>query len=469
MLKIRVNAMHDYLIFDKIGSGTFSTVYLVQKKHPKDKSRFAMKVMKDKFRSIDEIQKTDEVQIMNLLGSHENIVSLQDIIFEPKRMRLSLVLDLMDMSLLDLIAPDNPYLSVRECLRLTYQLLRALSYIHSKGFIHRDVKPENCLVQKNTMNLKLADFGSSRRPSKNSNMTEYIATRWYRPPECLLTSGEYGTELDIWAVGCVLYEMYTKQPLFPGQNTIDQLQKIHQIIGVPDDEQLSRVHMNNSALNNFDFTVDETTESNQNAFHGLKYLLPNVSDVVIDLLCCLLAYLPENRITASEALNHPAFDDIRAEFQVEQDELQMDRDEFESSNQSKDLYPPLHLKKSMKMQVPPIAGSAPVMSPVTNKRKSGGQINYPNFHSPQKGVVKPGIIHKQTSHRQNYENLIMNSTTKQAMKKNAKIIAPKSRLEPIHKPPPTINMYKSNLQSKMKSKSVLGKLSCLPAINIHPL
>lgn len=111
--------------------------------------------------------------------------------------------------------------------------------MHEKGIFHRDIKPENILVESSYdvwTGLKLADFGSCRGIYSRKPYTEYISTRWYRAPECLLTDGHYGEAMDTWSIGCVFYEISCLVPLFPGETEKDQLRKIHGIVGTPDEE-----------------------------------------------------------------------------------------------------------------------------------------------------------------------------------------------------------------------------------------
>ncbi|KAI8831371.1 kinase-like domain-containing protein, partial [Chytridium lagenaria] len=100
-----------------------------------------------------------------------------------------------------------------------------------QGIFHRDIKPENILIK--DQNIKIADLGSCRGIHSKQPYTEYIATRWYRSPECLLCDGIYNFKMDVWSVGCVLYEIMTKMPLFPGSNELDQLHRIHAVLGTP--------------------------------------------------------------------------------------------------------------------------------------------------------------------------------------------------------------------------------------------
>ena len=99
------------------------------------------------------------------------------------------------------------------------KLLRSCQHVHANGMIHRDIKPENILLNGDV--VKLADLGSCRGLYQDQPLTEYISTRWYRAPECLLTDGYYGYKMDIWGVGCVMYEILSLCPLFPGDDELD--------------------------------------------------------------------------------------------------------------------------------------------------------------------------------------------------------------------------------------------------------
>uniref|UniRef100_A0A8C9G9Q6 mitogen-activated protein kinase n=1 Tax=Piliocolobus tephrosceles TaxID=591936 RepID=A0A8C9G9Q6_9PRIM len=128
-------------------------------------------------------------------------------------------------------------LSEKTIMHYMYQLCKSLDHIHRNGIFHRDVKPENILIKDV---LKLGDFGSCRSVYSKQPYTEYISTRWYRAPECLLTDGFYTYKMDLWSAGCVFYEIASLQPLFPGVNELDQISKIHDVIGTPAQKTLTK-------------------------------------------------------------------------------------------------------------------------------------------------------------------------------------------------------------------------------------
>jgi serine/threonine protein kinase len=146
----------------------------------------------------------------------------------------------------------------------------------------------------------LADFGSCKGIYSKPPFTKYISTRWYRAPECLLTDGYYDFKLDIWAVGCVFFEIVTLLPLFPGENEIDQINKIHNILGTPSKEILKVILKDSSQ--DVDFPLKKGD--------GMKNLLTHVSPECHDLIEKLLIYNPEERCSAKDALAHPYFKEL---------------------------------------------------------------------------------------------------------------------------------------------------------------
>lgn len=119
-----------------------------------------------------------------------------------------------------------------EVRKIMFQIVQALAYVHKQGFFHRDLKPDNLLIQNNSI-VKISDFGLVREIRSAPPFTEYISTRWYRAPECVLRSRGYNYLVDIFALGCIMAELYMLRPLFPGNSELDQMNKICQVLGTP--------------------------------------------------------------------------------------------------------------------------------------------------------------------------------------------------------------------------------------------
>ena len=169
--------------------------------------------------------------------------------------------------------------------------------IEGRKKFHRDIKPENILLLKNK--VKLADLGSCKGIYSKPPFTEYISTRWYRAPECLLTDGYYNYKMDIWGVGCVFYELLTLEPIFPGDDEIDQVNKINYILGSPPEDLFEKFVKNSAHRNEFNFEYQKGV--------GIYRYLNHVSPDVVDLISKMLIYDPDLRPTARECLNHKCF------------------------------------------------------------------------------------------------------------------------------------------------------------------
>ena len=203
----------------------------------------------------------------------------------------------MDMNLYEAIEGRKKYLPERKAKYWIYQTLKALEFMHKNGIFHRDIKPENILLLKNK--VKLADLGSCKGIYSKPPFTEYISTRWYRAPECLLTDGYYNYKMDIWGVGCVFYELLTLEPIFPGDDEIDQVNKINYILGSPPEDLFEKFVKNSAHRNEFNFEYQKGV--------GIYRYLNHVSPDVVDLISKMLIYDPDLRPTARECLNHKCF------------------------------------------------------------------------------------------------------------------------------------------------------------------
>ncbi|CAF2950092.1 unnamed protein product [Rotaria sp. Silwood2] len=240
---------------------------------------------------MDEIQQIREIRVLKQLNGHPNIIFLREIIFDKRTGTLCLIFELMTMNLYEFIRGRQRLLPSETVCKFMYQLVKALEYLHRHTFFHRDVKPENILIKDDI--LKLADFGSCRQT---------LSKHPYRAPECLLTDGYYRNQMDIWSAGCVMFEIITLRPLFPGTNELDQISKIHDVLGTPPASTLDKFQHRNSAVD-FNFPPRRGT--------GIARHLAHCSSDTIDLINQLCVYDPDHRISATQALHHTYFDVIR--------------------------------------------------------------------------------------------------------------------------------------------------------------
>lgn len=255
--------------------------------------------MKTHFNSLDQVNNLREIQALRRLSQHPHIVKLLEILYDEPTGRLALVFELMEQNLYEWIRGRKQHFPEPKVKTYMYQLVKALDHMHRNGIFHRDIKPENVLLADDT--LKLADFGSCRGIYSKQPFTEYISTRWYRAPECLITDGYYGYKMDIWGLGCVFFEVLALFPLFPGSNELDQINKIHNIFGTPTPEILGKFkHLTTHMDINF-------AAKSGDGFHRL---LPHVSQEAKNIISKMLIYDPDERISTKEILKDPYFRDL---------------------------------------------------------------------------------------------------------------------------------------------------------------
>ncbi|KRX75407.1 Glycogen synthase kinase-3 beta [Trichinella sp. T6] len=182
-----------------------------------------------------------------------------------------------------------------------YQLFRALAYIHSLGICHRDIKPQNLLLDPDTAVLKLCDFGSAKHLIQGEPNVSYICSRYYRAPELIFGATNYTTSIDVWSAGCVLAELLLGQPIFPGESGVDQLVEIIKILGTPSRQQITKMNA----------TFAEFGLPQIKAHPWSKVFRPRTPPEAIDLISHLLEYSPDQRMTPLEACAHPVFNELR--------------------------------------------------------------------------------------------------------------------------------------------------------------
>jgi negative regulator of PHO system len=237
-----------------------------------------------------------EISLMKEL-KHDNIVSLHDVIHTENK--LMLVFEYMDKDLKKYMDSrgDRGALDPATIKSFMWQLLKGIAFCHDNRVLHRDLKPQNLLIN-NKGALKLADFGLARAFGIPVNtFSNEVVTLWYRAPDVLLGSRTYNTSIDIWSAGCIMAEMYTGRPLFPGTTNEDQLQKIFRLMGTPSERTWPGL------------TQFPEYKQNWNVFatQDMRLYLPQIDQTGLQLLGQMLQLRPELRISATEALRHPWF------------------------------------------------------------------------------------------------------------------------------------------------------------------
>ncbi|MCQ2821668.1 MAG: serine/threonine-protein kinase [archaeon] len=296
--------MEDYDIICRLGGGSFADVYKALEKNTGEV--VAIKVLKQKYnkwedcldlRECKSLKKLHEEPIAHQLGI-KHIIKLKQIIFIKETGTLNLIFEFMEKDLFELMKATSPkHLSEGQIRAIIYQTLLGLSLMHKYGFFHRDMKPENLLVVGET--VKIADFGLAREIRSLPPYTEYVSTRYYRAPECILKSTNYNSPVDIWALGCIMAEMYLHpQPLFFGNNEKEVLIKICSILGSPTHstwpegiQQAQKVGIKFPSMPGTD----------------LANVIPQASPEAIDLMYQMINWDPNKRATAHNLLQHPFF------------------------------------------------------------------------------------------------------------------------------------------------------------------
>ena len=306
MEEMELETQGRYIFKKVLGRGAYGIVFSAKDK--KLKRLVAVKRVEHIFDStLDAKRCLREICILSHL-QHENITNLIDVtcLNDYKKFdSLIVVLDLMETDLFKIINSPQP-LAVDHHRFFVYQILRGLKYIHSANILHRDLKPSNILVNSNC-DIKIGDFGLARITDLNEDndfLSEYVATRWYRPPEVLLNYETYGPALDVWSVGCILAELILRRPLFPGETTMDQIAKIVNIIGSPSEEDLNKCPNRNARRYVRSLGVKPKIPWKQ-VFRGKEYC-----DQELDLVEKMLTWDPDKRITIDAALEHPFMEEM---------------------------------------------------------------------------------------------------------------------------------------------------------------
>ncbi|XP_051282186.1 cyclin-dependent kinase 17 isoform X2 [Dicentrarchus labrax] len=300
--EIGFGKLETYIKLDKLGEGTYATVFKGRSKLTDN--LVALKEIRLEHEEGAPCTAIREVSLLKDL-KHANIVTLHDIIHTDKC--LTLVFEYLEKDLKQYMDDCGSIMSVHNVKIFLFQLLRGLAYCHKRKVLHRDLKPQNLLINEKG-ELKLADFGLARAKSvPTKTYSNEVVTLWYRPPDVLLGSTEYSTPIDMWGVGCIFYEMITGRPLFPGSTVEDELHLIFRILGTPTEETWSGIT-----------TSEEFKTYNFPRYQAepLVNHAPRIDSDGHELLAMLLQFEAKKRVSAEEALRQSYFRSLGEQVQT---------------------------------------------------------------------------------------------------------------------------------------------------------
>ncbi|KAH8381333.1 hypothetical protein KR093_002825, partial [Drosophila rubida] len=283
-----------------VGNGSFGVVFQA-KLLPNNELIAIKKVLQDRR------FKNRELQIMRKL-KHQNIITLRYFFYSSGEKReeifLNLVMDYMPETLYKV---ERQYARAKQTLPVNYirlymyQMFRSLAFMHSYGFCHRDIKPQNMLLDSESGVFKLCDFGSAKQLVVGETNVSYICSRYYRSPELIFGATQYTTKIDMWSAGCVVAELLLGQLIFPGDSGVDQIVEIVKVMGTPTSEQLHDMNPNYKQL--------QLPQLKPHPW--AKVFRIKTPPEAIDLVSKLLIYSPNERISPLQACAHPFFDELR--------------------------------------------------------------------------------------------------------------------------------------------------------------
>ena len=335
--KIKFTIDEKYEFIKQIGLGSFSAVCSCYDR--KDNRNVAIKKVTNAFDDLEDARHIlREIKILSFFD-HDNIVTLLDVPKPDNKLTYNDVYVITDLMETDLhrVIYSRQELTDEHIQYFIYQILRGTLYFHSAKVIHRDLKPANILANKNC-DLKICDFGldhgkikdddksvqnlidNPSLPIEYSNSVIYEdskrelndrnISRWYRAPEAILSPDSYGKPVDIWSIGCILAELLGRQPLFPADNNLDELQKIISVLGSPSDNDLDFI--TDQKIKTFVSRLAKRTKQSFNL------MFSNANPVALDLLGKMLTFSPKKRYTVEQCISHPYFEGLHDPEQEQQ-------------------------------------------------------------------------------------------------------------------------------------------------------
>jgi len=297
-----------YDVSAKLGKGAYGIVWKSVDK--KTRESVAVKKIFDAFQNATDAQRTYREVVYLLQMNHDNIIRLKNVMKADNGKDIYLIFEYMETDLHAVIRAN-----ILEEIHKQYimaQAFKALKYMHSAHIVHRDLKPANLLLNVDCL-MKVADFGLARTlvdiqngtPGRGDTMTEYVASRWYRSPEILVGSAQYGYAADLWSLGCIFAEMIIGKAVFNGSSTLNQLEVICELLGYPtsDEQQALSSDFASNMYENLVISpevmsrLDSTTVEER-----FRDKFPTASEAAVKLLMGLLRYIPEERTSVNEGL-----------------------------------------------------------------------------------------------------------------------------------------------------------------------
>ena len=313
-----------YQKISQIGEGTYSKVFSA-----KNTQTGQVVALKEIVLNADDGAPSTalrEIAFLKRLSNHPSILRLIEVL-HPKEDSLTLVFERLSLDLRQYMDQYYKRGFPIEMIRLyTQQILSGLEACHTNHIIHRDLKPHNILIDSSGKQVKIGDFGLARGFAiPVTGYSSKVVTLWYRPPEILLGSCQYGASVDMWSLGCIIVEMITGEAIFKGKNCDDQMRRIIKILGSPTSDEWFHLlgnhgHAANTSISSHGSSLGTSGENDTCSIVFLRNLrvepvdfsklfakFSNCSTHLIDLVSNLLAIMPSKRLTAQEALRHPFF------------------------------------------------------------------------------------------------------------------------------------------------------------------
>lgn len=290
-----------YILTDKLGEGSFGSVFKCI--HKESNKEYAIKKVDLKKDPVSLKRILREILLLKYL-KHEHLICMREtsLGYQNKKTSLYFVMDLMQMNLRDLIREKRNMITNDHIKFYLYQIFLALSYLHYNDIVHRDIKPDNILINIDN-EIKIADFGWARHIIRNSDLTKMIANIHYRAPEICFRNEYHDAKVDIWAVGCIFYEIITADILFKVKKDIDLLKTTLVKFGTLTEDELTFIEKEDA----------KKWVIKQGAKEKIKpstYLGDLMCPLGKDLFDKCMEIDPRKRITSTDALQHPYFEEI---------------------------------------------------------------------------------------------------------------------------------------------------------------